>query len=88
MKGFINVISDSKHFELLTGESSLETYQFNTRVAEHKFCRRCGIHPFSRPRSHPDGFDVNARCLDVGFDFFSIQPFDGQNWEANVEGIR
>ena len=43
---------------------------------------------FSRPRSHPNGFDVNARCLDIGHQFLNITPFDGQNWEDNVESIR
>ena len=33
-------------------------------VAKHTFCRVCGIHPFYTPRSHPDGVDVNVRCLD------------------------
>ncbi len=87
-KGFINLITKPEDFELLTGEDELETYRFNTRVAEHKFCRHCGVHPFSRPRSHPGSYDVNARCLDGGFDFLTITPFDGQNWEDNVASIR
>lgn len=88
MKGFINLIVDPEHFELLQGEEALQTYRFNTRVAEHKFCQHCGVHPFSRPRSHPGSFDVNARCLDAGFEFLNITPFDGQNWEDNVSSIR
>jgi hypothetical protein len=87
-KGFINLIAEAVHFELLAGEAYLENYQFNTRVAEHKFCRQCGIHPFSRPRSHPGSYDVNASCLDAGFNAFNITPFDGENWEANVDTIR
>jgi len=87
-KGMINLIAAAEDFELLQGEESLATYQFNTRVAEHRFCTTCGIHPFSRPRSHPDGYDVNARCLDAGFDFLDVTPFDGQNWEASVDSIR
>jgi hypothetical protein len=87
-KGFINLIVAPEDFELLQGEDELSSYRFNTRVAEHRFCRTCGIHPFSRPRSHPGSFDVNARCLDVGFQFLDVEPFDGQHWEQSVSKIR
>ena len=46
------------------GPTTLTTYRFNTGVAQHTFCRICGIHPFYTPRSHPDCVDVNVRCLD------------------------
>jgi hypothetical protein len=87
-KGMINLIAAAEDFELLRGEEDLSTYSFNTGVAQHRFCKVCGIHPFSRPRSHPDGYDVNARCLDAGYDFLDIGVFDGQNWEASVDSIR
>jgi hypothetical protein len=87
-KGFINLIVSTEDFELLAGEELLVSYRFNTGIAEHRFCKIYGIHPFSRPRSHPGSYDVNARCLDDGFTLFSIEPFDGQNWEDNVDSIR
>lgn len=86
-KGFINLIVTPENFELLQGDTLLSSYRFNTRTAEHRFCRICGIHPFSRPRSHPGCFDVNARCLDAGFEFLEVVPFDGQNWERSVASI-
>lgn len=86
-KGFINLIAPAEHFVLLQGEENLSTYRFNTKTAEHRFCKTCGIHPFSRPRSHPGSYDVNARCLDDGYAFLQIEPFDGQNWESNVASI-
>jgi hypothetical protein len=86
-KGFINLITAAKNFVLLEGEENLSTYRFNTQTAEHRFCKICGIHPFSRPRSHPGSYDVNARCLDDGFSFLQRRPFDGQNWEDNVGSI-
>ena len=57
-------------------------------MAEHQFCRDCGIHSVSRPRSHPSDYDVNGRCLDAGIDMFEITPFDGQHWVQNVDAIR
>lgn len=86
-KGFINLIVPPDDFTLLRGEENLSTYRFQTEVAEHRFCNVCGIHPFSRPRSHPGSYDVNGRCLDVGFDSLVVTPFDGENWEDNVDTI-
>jgi hypothetical protein len=74
-----------EHFTLLSGEDVLTTYTFHTGIAKHTFCRICGIHPFYRPRSHPDRFDVNVRSLDSdAISQFRIVPFDGVNWEQNV----
>ena len=87
-KGFINLIATEEDFELLQGEESLGLYQFNTMKAQHRFCKNCGIHVFTRPRSHPDGYDINARCLDEGYDFLETTVFDGQNWEESVASIR
>lgn len=87
-KGFVNLIVQSEDFRLLSGEDDLQSYRFNTRQAEHRFCSHCGVHAFSRPRSHPGAYDVNGRCLDDGFDWLEIEPFDGQNWEENVHSIR
>ena len=87
-KGMVNLIVPAEDFELLEGEDALATYRFNTGIAEHRFCTTCGIHPFSRPRSHPGSYDVNARCLDEGFHFLAVTPFDGRNWEENVASIR
>ena len=82
-KGIWHLIVPPERFDLLQGESDLTTYQFNTKVAKHHFCKVCGVHPFYVPRSDPDKIDVNARCLD-GFDTLAITPkhFDGRNWEA------
>ena len=84
-KGFLHLIVPPERFTLLSGEDVLTTYTFNTGTAKHTFCRICGIHSFYRPRSHPDQFDVNVRCLDSdAISQFKILPFDGVNWEQNV----
>ena len=58
------------------------SYSFNTGTARHLFCSQCGIKSFYVPRSHPDGFSVNARCLDAGtIEGLTIRPFNGQEWE-------
>ncbi len=88
-KAFLHLIVAKDAFELLSGAADLTTYTFNTGVAKHTFCSACGVHPFYTPRSHPDGVDVNLRCLDDGAQSrFTITPFDGAEWESNVEKIR
>jgi hypothetical protein len=52
---------------LLAGEDHLATYIWNTGVARHHFCGRCGIYVFHRKRAAPDSFGVNVFCLE-GFD--------------------
>jgi hypothetical protein len=84
-KGMLHLIVAPERFELLKGSDALTTYTFNTGVAQHRFCRTCGVHPFYTPRSHPDKIDVNIRCLDGdAWRRFAITPFDGQNWERHV----
>ena len=86
--GFVHVIVPESRFRLIQGQGDLTTYTFNTGVARHLFCARCGVKSFYRPRSNPDGWSVNARCLDEadGLDI-EIEAFDGQNWEANAEAL-
>ncbi|MEA5504317.1 GFA family protein [Halotia wernerae UHCC 0503] len=87
-KGFLHLIVPQEQFTLLKGENELTTYRFNTGIAQHKFCCTCGMHPFYIPRSHPDGIDVNVRCLDGDvIKNFQIVPFDGQNWETNIHTL-
>jgi hypothetical protein len=81
-KGFLHWIVAPEQFTLLAGAEAIATYQFNTKVARHTFCRHCGIHAFYTPRSDPDKVDVNARCLD-GIDpaTLRVRTFDGRDWE-------
>jgi hypothetical protein len=73
-------------FELLSGTEELTTYRFNTGVAQHHFCRHCGVHSFYVPRSDPDKIDVNVRCLDeVDLAALTVERFDGQRWEEAMK---
>ena len=52
---------------VVSGESDLTEYRWNTQIARHFFCRHCGIYTFHRKRAQPDHYGVNIHCLD-GFD--------------------
>ena len=88
MTGFLHLIVAGNDFRLLRGEDALTTYSFNTGAAKHLFCRHCGIKSFYVPRSHPDGFSVNLRCLDsVRLEDVAVTRFDGRNWEQNISKL-
>ena len=81
--GFLHIIVPREQFRLLAGEADLVTYTFNTGTAQHLFCRTCGIKSFYVPRSHPDGYSVNARCIDGGTAAaLPVRKIDGRNWES------
>ncbi|HKQ12199.1 MAG TPA: GFA family protein [Steroidobacteraceae bacterium] len=82
--GYLHLIVDRSHFKLLSGADAIITYKFNTGTAQHLFCSVCGIKSFYVPRSHPDGYSVNARCLDAGtVEGMNVTQTDGVNWEQS-----
>ena len=86
-KGALNLRVAPEQFRLISGSDHVALYQFGTLVAKHYFCPTCGIHTFTRPRSAPEMYTANARCL-AGFDAtdpkWSIHTFDGQHWEDAI----
>jgi hypothetical protein len=83
--GYLHLLTPKSRFRLLRGADDLVTYRFNTGTAQHLFCRICGIKSFYVPRSHPDGYSVNARCLDPAtIESMRVRSFDGTNWERSV----
>jgi hypothetical protein len=88
MTGFLHLIVPARRFRLVAGADALTTYTFNTGVAKHCFCGVCGIKPFYVPRSNPDGFDVNVRCLDRStIADIVVTPYDDTTREASDAAI-
>lgn len=80
--GFLHLIVPASRFRLLRGREALSSYRFNTGVADHLFCRICGVKSFYVPRSNPDGYSVNVHCLDEAPATLRVLPFDGDRWES------
>jgi hypothetical protein len=81
--GFLHLEVEQERFRLLQGADKLTTYSFNTGTAKHHFCSICGVKSFYVPRSKPDGFSVNVRCLgDVRVAHVTL--FDGEHWEEHM----
>jgi hypothetical protein len=88
MTGFEHLIVPAERFTLVAGRDALQTYRFGTGTAQHHFCASCGIKSFYVPRSNPDGFSVNLRCLDPAtIESVVFEDFDGQNWEQHGPGL-
>lgn len=88
MTGFLHLIVPKSDFRLISGADALRTYQFNTGTARHVFCGACGIKSFYVPRSHPDGYSVNVRCIDPGtVHSMNVTPFNGREWEKERAAV-
>ena len=81
------VVSKSQ-FKLIKGKKHLTTYKFNTKVAKHLFCKKCGIKSFYIPRSHPNSISVNLNCINYNtINKVKVIKFDGKHWEKNIRKI-
>jgi hypothetical protein len=86
--GFLHLIVPKSRFRLIQGSESLTTYTFNTGVAKHLFCKVCGVKSFYVPRSNPDGYSVNIRCLEPStIAKIRVRQFDGRNWEQHADEL-
>ena len=89
MSGYQHLIVPRARFRLLRGAEELSEYRFNTGTARHLFCRRCGVKSFYVPRSNPDGYSVNVRCLDAStIEHVEVEQFDDNERAAAEARIR
>ena len=73
-------------FRLLSGESDLTDYQFNSNSCHHLFCKHCGVRAFEWadiPQAGGKYYSVMAMCVD-GLDLQAllaapVRYFDGRN---------
>lgn len=85
MRGAVAVTSTHEGFRIIAGEDRLATYRFNTKTAEHHFCRVCGIYTHHKRRSNPNELGVNVACLEgvSPFDFSEVVVHDGSRHPAD-----
>jgi len=73
-RGALNHRVADADFRMTSSLDDMTLYQWHTGVARDYFCPVCGILPFRRPRTAPELWTINVRCLD-GVDLDSI-PID------------
>ena len=89
MSGYLHLIVPRSRFHLLQGADELSEYKFNTGTARHLFCSHCGVKSFYVPRSNPDGYSVNVRCLDAAtIERIEVEPFDDNDRETSEAKTR
>lgn len=70
-RGALNHRVEESQLRLLTPLEDLTLYQWHTKTAKDYFCPVCGMLPYRRPRTAPDLWTINVRCLE-GVDLESI----------------
>lgn len=85
-KGYLHLIVP-KESVCISEDSlnSMTTYRFGTSVASHTFCSTCGVQALYVPRSNPDCYDVNARCLQLEGRVSRIKAFEGKNFTGTLD---
>ncbi len=83
-----HLIVPKHQFRVVKGDNHLNLYTFGSGIAQHYFCKTCGVKSFYIPRSNPNGVSVHARCIDPAtVQAVEDEPFDGQNWEKNAGSL-
>ncbi len=78
-KGLLLNFVDKKDFKLLSGEESLQEYNFNKKQIRHLFCKTCGVQSFAEGVTMPKA-SINVRCLDgVDTTKLTITPYNGKD---------
>ena len=86
--GFQHIFVPHDNLMFLSGKKELQIYTFGSHSAKHSFCPTCGVKPLYQPRSHPDKYSVNYRCVEPGtLQISETIEFDGQNWEKNIHAL-
>jgi len=67
-------------FEIIKGNELLSEYSFGAQKANHLFCKDCGVKSFYQPRSHPDSYSINLKCVEDPPEIKNTVRFDGKNF--------
>jgi len=72
-KGYVMASVPLNNLVISKGEDYLTLYQWGTNVAEHYFCKRCGVHTHHKRRSNPKEYGINIACI------AGVRPLDYKN---------
>jgi hypothetical protein len=72
-RGSTMIVCNRDDLVVSSGLELLTEYRFNTTVAVHYFCSRCGIYTFHKMRKLPDKYAINAGCI-ANVDLSALTP--------------
>lgn len=80
-KGSLMWFVPREQLQLLTPDENASTYTFHRHVIKHRFCPKCGMHPYGEgvdPKGNVMAA-INIRCLEgIEPDDIPITKFDGR----------
>lgn len=99
MRGNVHIIVPKEDLRITMPDDNRESledattlYEWGTKTASRRFCKTCGILPFYKPRSNPDGVAITLKCIDWSSTSFKptveLQKFDGINWEESFNASK
>lgn len=69
-----------EELEIKIENDALGLYQFGSKIAEHYFCKTCGIYPFHVTIRKPGHYRVNLGCIDaIDTNTLVVDIFDGKS---------
>ena len=81
-KGSLLWFVPREKMKLLTPEANAATYTFNKHVIKHRFCPKCGMHPYGEGKD-PKGnamAAINLRCLeDFDLEAVKVVHYNGRD---------
>tara|TARA_B100001109_G_scaffold241938_1_gene226474 strand:+ start:93 stop:449 length:357 start_codon:yes stop_codon:yes gene_type:complete len=71
-KSIVMKFLNKENFQIISGHNFLISYKWNKKIAEHFFCKICGVYTHHIRRRDPNQISINVECIDD----FSISEDD------------
>ena len=69
---------EPENMNITVQDNRLSCYQFDSKIAKHYFCNRCGIHTFHETIRKPGHYRVNLGCVEgINPLELDVEIFDG-----------
>lgn len=81
-KGALMWFVPREKLKLLTPDEDATTYTFNKHAIKHRFCPKCGMHPYGEgvDRNGNAMAAINIRCLEgIELENVPVTQFDGRS---------
>ena len=79
MHNYEHIFIKHDDFKIIEGSDLITECSFGAKKAKHLFCKNCGIKSFYQPRSHPDSYSINLKCVEEPPEIKNVVYFDGKN---------